>query len=809
MQAVSTPLSRIDRASADQGLTLIMPAYNEAAVIEITIREGVAALRSLGIEFELLVVDDGSSDQTGDIARAVSVEFEEVHVIQHEHNRGYGAALRTGFGRATKSLIGFTDADCQFDLQELDRLLLIARDHDAACGYRTERQDTQARLLYSAIYNLLVRTLLGTHVRDCDCAMKVFRRAALEAVSIQSDGFFVDAEILCRFRQAEFSIVEVGVTHRPRLAGKSTVSLAHALPILASLLRFWWSVVMFPGRPRNATECSQRTRRVMGGGLAIVAAVLCFTNLGYPLLEPDETRYAQIALEMYETGEWVVPQLRGVPYLDKPPLLYWLICTSYRIFEPGLWSARLPSAVAGWLTILATYILGIRLVGARAAGLGALLLLFCAGFVLSSRFLIMDGALALFTTLGLLGLGLACHDPARSRCWCLFAGIALGLGVLTKGPVAVIICVPPAIAVSFLTARKRRFSTSDWLALALPIPFIAAPWYCSIWWEQPGFGGYFFIRHNLVRFFSAFDHRQPSWFYLPVLALGMFPCCLLLPAFLRYLFGRSSSLRALRTGSLGYLVAAAVWVVVFFSLSSCKLPAYILPAFPLVCLAVGKMLADMIPQPDFEPLIRTWTARAWTAALLGTAVVSPAVAVIGLGFSEFRIDEVVLAAGFITLPSLGLLWFYCGPARVWEPWPTSSLLCAAIYLAVGLYCFGNVVPKFATWRSNAHNAARLQDELGGSAPVAFLGRRADSAGLSVTGADVVEFAADELAGFEAFVSMHPLTIVVATPGCVEEIERLRGNELRLRRQGNGPRRNVYTVEPTVPFVASGEGTIQR
>ncbi len=126
-------------------------------------------------------------------------------------NRGYGAALRTGFQAATKPWIGFSDADCQFDLRELKRLTLLLQDGDIACGYRIDRQDNWLRILYSRVYNVLVGTLLGTGVRDCDCALKLFRRETMRTVMHETDGFLVNAEMLTKARLQNKKVIEVGV----------------------------------------------------------------------------------------------------------------------------------------------------------------------------------------------------------------------------------------------------------------------------------------------------------------------------------------------------------------------------------------------------------------------------------------------------------------------------------------------------------------------------------------------------------------------------------------------------------------------
>ena len=177
--------------------------------------EAVEALATITDDFEVLVVDDGSKDATAAIVSAAAADDSHVRLIQQPKNCGYGAALRRGFAEATKEIVGFTDADCQFDLRELERLVLLARDYDIVCGYRIDRQDPWLRRVYSAGYNVLVRLLLGTRVRDCDCALKLFHRDVIAKLPITTDGFLINGEMLASACQQKFSLVEVGVSASP------------------------------------------------------------------------------------------------------------------------------------------------------------------------------------------------------------------------------------------------------------------------------------------------------------------------------------------------------------------------------------------------------------------------------------------------------------------------------------------------------------------------------------------------------------------------------------------------------------------
>lgn len=233
-------------------LSLILPAYNEAAVIADAIAEADAALRSLAWRYEIIVVDDGSTDGTARIIAGLSNRYQWLRLFQHEANQGYGAALRTGFRAATCDLVAFTDADCQFDLMDLGRLIPWMASHPILVGYRMDRQDAWQRRFFSWGYNQLVRRLLHTGVRDCDCALKLFRRSILRDIMPTSRGFFVNTEMLARAQQLGLNIGEIGVQHRPRRAGASKVSLLDIPKTLRVLLPFWWRNIIRKPQPASA-----------------------------------------------------------------------------------------------------------------------------------------------------------------------------------------------------------------------------------------------------------------------------------------------------------------------------------------------------------------------------------------------------------------------------------------------------------------------------------------------------------------------------------------------------------------------------
>jgi len=576
------------------GLTLILPAYNESHAISHSIRAALVALDGLAVPYEIIVVDDGSTDDTLEIARHEARLSPKVRVLSTPQNVGYGGALRYGFREARFELMAFTDADGQFDLGELARLLPPAGQFDLVCGYRIDRQDHWTRKLYSRGYNLIVRTLLGTRVRDCDCALKVFHRDQIHRLDLESRDFFINAELLTQARLAGLTVTEIGVSHFPRVRGESKVSIWHIFPVLVTLVRFWWSKVLF-SRPDSSIKIAMKGRTKWAAGvlLSLVAGLLLLPNLSYPLIDPDESRYAEVSREMLESGDFVVPTRFGKPYLDKPPLLYWLTAGSFRLFGVSEWSARLVPALAALLTVAVTYALGARLIGYSAAWLGGLSMLSCFGFLIAGRFVFIDTLLMLLTTVSLLAGYLASREAALDWRWWLASAAACSLGILAKGPVALVLCLPPLVACRWLIGRPA-IGPKHWALFATIVGVLTLPWFVLVNARQSGYLAEFFWTHHFNRFVSGLSHTEPWWYYVPVLLVAMFPCSMLFPAVAAFLFDRGNSSRAWRTWDVGFLLFSAGWTLLLFSSSSCKLPPYLLPAVPALCLVIGRGLESIL-----------------------------------------------------------------------------------------------------------------------------------------------------------------------------------------------------------------------
>jgi cellulose synthase/poly-beta-1,6-N-acetylglucosamine synthase-like glycosyltransferase len=203
-------------------ISVILPAHNEEAIIADTVRSVADVLSAWQMDVEIVVVDDGSTDGTRAIVDSLAKRDERIRLISHSVNRGYGAALATGFEAAAKSRVFFMDSDGQFDIRDLRRLLPLVDRYDAVLGYRVARQDTWMRKLNAFGWKQLVWLALGIRVRDIDCAFKLLPRAFFRAHRLQSSGAMINAELLYKLRRDGYSMTEVGVRHFERQGGRAT-----------------------------------------------------------------------------------------------------------------------------------------------------------------------------------------------------------------------------------------------------------------------------------------------------------------------------------------------------------------------------------------------------------------------------------------------------------------------------------------------------------------------------------------------------------------------------------------------------------
>jgi 4-amino-4-deoxy-L-arabinose transferase-like glycosyltransferase len=330
-----------------------------------------------------------------------------------------------------------------------------------------------------------------------------------------------------------------------------------------------------------------RERWIYRSLAALLALLWLATLSARPLFNPDEGRYAEIPREMQSGGDWVVPHLNGLAYIEKPPLQYWATALSFRLLGPSEFAARLYSALTALGTILLALLAARRLWGLEAGWRAAAVLSSMLIFVVLGQLLTLDMSLTFYMTLSLTAF-LAAQQAAQPRSWMLLAWAATGLGVLTKGLVAA--AIPGAVLILYSlysrdVAPWRRLHAQWGLPLLLAI---TVPWHWLATRRLPDFLEFFFVREHLARYLTPIaDRHEPWWFFGGVFLAGSVPWTL--PA-----------LRALGAGWRRHASPAAfnpslflwIWVVfigVFFSLSDSKLMPYILPLMPALALLIAAL----------------------------------------------------------------------------------------------------------------------------------------------------------------------------------------------------------------------------
>lgn len=203
-------------------ISVFFPCYNEQENVGRTTEKAIVVLEKLNADFEVIIVDDGSSDDTGRIAAELADKDDRVRVVHHPRNLGYGAALQSGFEAATKELVFYTDGDGQFDISEMPLLLELIGQYDIVSAYRLDRKDSVMRKINGWCWTKLVCLLFGLRIRDIDCAFKLYKREIFDNIQLSSTGALIDTEILARAARKGYRITQKGVHHYPRTAGEQS-----------------------------------------------------------------------------------------------------------------------------------------------------------------------------------------------------------------------------------------------------------------------------------------------------------------------------------------------------------------------------------------------------------------------------------------------------------------------------------------------------------------------------------------------------------------------------------------------------------
>lgn len=224
-----------------KSLSVFLPAYNEEDSIATTVENVVKVLKELKIEWEVLVINDGSKDQTAEVVKKLGKKYPNVKLVNHEVNKGYGRALKTGFASARYPWVAFVDSDGQFDFEEIKKLIAKTDEADVILGYRLNRADPFQRRIFTWGWKMLAMVLLGLNVRDYSCGFKLIKKKVIEDISpIESEEKVTQIEMLIKAKKKGYKFAEVGVHHYPRTAGVPTgANMSVVLKSFADMLRLW------------------------------------------------------------------------------------------------------------------------------------------------------------------------------------------------------------------------------------------------------------------------------------------------------------------------------------------------------------------------------------------------------------------------------------------------------------------------------------------------------------------------------------------------------------------------------------------
>jgi glycosyltransferase involved in cell wall biosynthesis len=243
--SVSDPES-CERSSIPYSISVVLPAYNEEAIIQKTITVVEQALRNWTADFEIVVVNDGSKDRTKAIVERLAQADSHIRLLNHAVNKGYGSALVSGFSTIQKDLVFFMDSDGQFDIGDLASFFPLIEQYDAVFGYRNPRRDPWPRKVNAWGWKQLIHIVLGIHLRDIDCAFKLYHADFFQTLDLETRGAMINAEIIYKFKRDGHTYVEVGVQHLPRQEGQATG--AHPRVILRAM----GELIQFAGKWKRA-----------------------------------------------------------------------------------------------------------------------------------------------------------------------------------------------------------------------------------------------------------------------------------------------------------------------------------------------------------------------------------------------------------------------------------------------------------------------------------------------------------------------------------------------------------------------------
>ena len=440
--------------------------------------------------------------------------------------------------------------------------------------------------------------------------------------------------------------------------------------------------------------------------LLLAFAAVWFSNLEYrKLVNPDEGRYAEIPREMVASGDWITPRLNDIKYFEKPALQYWATAAAYTLFGEHQWTARLWSALTGFLGVLMVFFTGRRLFGAEAGWYAAFVLSSSLLWVLIGHVNTLDMGVSFLLSAAVCAFCLAQSDASDARArrrWMLMAWAELALAVLSKGLIGLVL---PGTALVLYTLVERDWRLARRLHLVPGLSLfllITVPWFVAVSLANPEFARFFFIHEHFERFLTKEHGRyHPPYYFIPILLAGMLPWTVTLLDALARAWKRQpeKDFQVQR-----FLLLWAAVVFVFFSASSSKLVSYILPMFPALALLTGVRLAQLGAR-----------ALAWQtlpAALPGIALLALIPGIEGYASRQAEVEMFRDYADWLI--AAGLLQIAGAAACAWLAWRGRTNAALAVLAGAGL-AFAQLAlsghESLSTAKSAYHIAEKIKPEL--------------------------------------------------------------------------------------------------
>jgi glycosyltransferase involved in cell wall biosynthesis len=248
-------------------LSLFFPAWNEEDYVERAVTRASQVLSRLSDDWEIIIVNDASTDRTREIAEGLARKHPQVRVVSHETNLKLGGAMKTGFTHSTKDIVIYSDMDLPFDLDELERALHLMDylEADLICAFRFDRtSEGPKRIVYSFVYNTLIRSLFNVQIKDINFSFKVMHRRVLESIELKSEGSFVDAELVVKAIKKGFRVFQMGVDYFPRTRGISTLASPGVIVKIVKELVGLYSDVQHPGDPVRPVRLPPKVKAIGG-----------------------------------------------------------------------------------------------------------------------------------------------------------------------------------------------------------------------------------------------------------------------------------------------------------------------------------------------------------------------------------------------------------------------------------------------------------------------------------------------------------------------------------------------------------------